>query len=82
MIDHHNKRKKPCKTGDLISNSRSGLFLVLDIKWDSGLGDWLVHLVSQQSGRKFHYSLSSLQAELDEGLGAVITQQSQEDTEK
>ena len=76
------KRKKPCKTGDLLSLPRQGIFLVLEVKWDSYHDDWYVHLVSQQTGKKFQSLGYSIQVELDEGVGTLITQQVQEDAEE
>ena len=57
MIEHRCKSRKPFKVGNLLRYHEpwewlrpSLLFLVLDLKWDSQTGDWLVTLLVHQTG--------------------------------
>jgi hypothetical protein len=58
MITHKNNSIKPFKIGQLVQKSEGrnhyhrsdGLFLVLEIKWDSHYSGWWMNLYSQQMG--------------------------------
>ena len=54
MLVFDNPKQKPYCIGQLLQNKflrRSGLFLVLELRWDSAFRAWKMRLLRQKTGR-------------------------------
>ena len=72
MIDHRNPDKRPFKVGQLVQYTFAwhgdGLFLVLELEYDSDIESWLCVVLSQKTGAKeWLWSHSAKPAEKTDG---------------